>query len=61
MASTLAFYRDAYRCDEKVDSNTFTAMCRSYCIDSFVNELDMRYASAVIRKIRKVMQEGLES
>lgn len=33
--NTLAFYRDAYnRYNEKVDSNTFTATCRSYCIDS---------------------------
>ena len=49
--NTLAFYRDAYnRYNEKVDSNTFTATCRFYCIDSFVNELGMRYKNVVIKK-----------
>ena len=53
--NTLAFYRDAYnRYNKKVDSNTFTATCRFYYIDSFVNELDMRYENVVIKQIRKV-------
>lgn len=50
----LAFYREVYNCsNEKVDSNTFTATFRSYCIDSFVNELTIRDMKAM-RQIREV-------